>query len=180
MFGCQQLKFFQQINNQTMTWNLSEFEILSLILIRQFPISLSPYQLVLSPHIMDTRQRCRLFLQMIGMFINVVISTVISFARPLYDKEDYHTSALSGATWILELLEGHPDQICCELGVNKHIFGYFISYLQLIGINHSRGITLEEQLAIFLYRCVTGTSLMQGLLSVLIYICYRFISTSYR
>ena len=107
---------------------------------------------------MDTRQHCRLFLQMIGMFINVLISVVISFARPLYDKEDYHTSALSGAAWVLELLEGHPNRICCELGVNKHVFHYLISSLQLIGINHSRHITLEEQLAIFLYRCVTGRS----------------------
>src|SRR5260221_510873 len=115
---------------------------------------------------MDTRQRCRLFLQMIGIFINVVIGAVISFAGPLYDKEDYHTSALSGAAWVLELLEGHPNRIRCELGVNKHVFRYLISYLQLIGINHSRNITLEEQLAIFLYRCVTGVS--QGGQSILL------------
>ena len=92
------------------------------------------------------------------MFINAVIGAIISFARSLYDKEDYHTSALSGAAWVLELLEDHPNQICCELGVNKHVFHYLISYLQLIGINHSQNITLEEQLAIFLYRCVTGRS----------------------
>ena len=88
--------------------------------------------------------------------MNVVIGAVISFAGPLYDKEDYHTSALSGAAWILELLEGHPNWIRCELDVNKHVFCYLISYLQLIGINHSQNITLEKQLAIFLYRCVTG------------------------
>jgi hypothetical protein len=46
---------------------------------------------------------------MIRMFINVLISAVISFAHPLYDKEDYHTSALSGAAWVLELLDGHPN-----------------------------------------------------------------------
>jgi hypothetical protein len=103
---------------------------------------------------------------MIGIFINVVIGAVISFAGPLYDKEDYHTSALSGAAWVLELLEGHPNRIHCELGVNKHIFHYLISYLQLIGINHSQNITLEEQLAIFLYRCVTGVS--QGGQSILL------------
>jgi hypothetical protein len=106
--------------------------------------------------IMDTRQRCRIFLQMIGVLINAVIGAVISFAGPLYVKEDYHTSALSGAAWVLELLEGHPDRIRCELGMSKHVFRYLVSYLQVIGINHSRGITLEEQLAIFLYRCVTG------------------------
>jgi hypothetical protein len=95
---------------------------------------------------------------MVGLIINAIVVAVLLFAGPLYDKEDYHTSALSGAGWVLELLEGHPDRIRCELGVHKHVFRFLISYLQLIGINHSRGITLEEQLAIFLYRCVTGIS----------------------
>ena len=57
---------------------------------------------------------------MIRAFMNVLISAIISFAGPLYDKEDYHTSALSGAAWVFELLEGHPNQIHCELDVNKH------------------------------------------------------------
>lgn len=100
----------------------------------------------------------RLLLQILGMIINSVVVAILSFAGPLYDKEEYHTSALSGAEWVNELLEGHPNQIRCELGVNKHVFHFLISYLQLIGVNHSRGITLEEQLAIFLYRCVTGLS----------------------
>ena len=92
------------------------------------------------------------------MAVNAIVVAVLSFAGPLYDKEAYHTSTLSGAEWVCELLEGHPDRIHCELGVNKHVFHFLISYLQVIGINHSRGITLEEQLAIFLYRCVTGIS----------------------
>ncbi|KAF8221191.1 hypothetical protein L208DRAFT_1329672 [Tricholoma matsutake] len=80
------------------------------------------------------------------------------FAAPLYDKEAYHTSALSGAAWVLELLEGHPGCICCELGVSKEAFWFLVAYLQQIRIQHSRGIFLEEQLAIFLYRCVMGIS----------------------
>ncbi|KAF8233317.1 hypothetical protein L208DRAFT_1061645, partial [Tricholoma matsutake] len=84
-------------------------------------------------------------------FVNTIIVALILFAAPLYDKEAYHTSALSGAAWVLELLEGHPGCIRCELGVSKGVFQFLVSYLQQMGISHSRGILLEEQLAIFLY-----------------------------
>jgi hypothetical protein len=90
--------------------------------------------------------------------VNTIIVALILFSAPLYDKEAYHTSALSGAAWVLELLEGHPGHICCELGVSKGVFQFLVAYLQQMGISHSRGILLEEQLAIFLYRSVTGIS----------------------
>jgi hypothetical protein len=107
---------------------------------------------------MDRTQKRRLLLQILGIVVNTIVAAVILFAAPLYDKEPYHTSALSGAAWVLELLEGHPKRIRCELGVSKEVFLFLTSYLQLIGVHHSRGILLEEQLAIFLYRCVTGIS----------------------
>ena len=107
---------------------------------------------------MDHTQKQQLLLQIISLFITTVVSAVILFAAPLYHKEAYHTSALSGAAWVLELLEGHPGHICCELGVSKEVFYFLVAYLQQIGVQHSRGILLEEQLAIFLYRCVTGIS----------------------
>ena len=88
-----------------------------------------------------------------------VIGAIITFDLPLYDKIPYHTSALTGAMWVLELLDGHPERIRCELGVHKHVFLFLISYLQHIGVHHSRDVFLEEQLAIFLYRCVTGLSI---------------------
>ncbi|KAF8223625.1 hypothetical protein L208DRAFT_1207461, partial [Tricholoma matsutake] len=40
-----------------------------------------------------------------------------------------------------------------------HVFQFLVSYLQTIGVHHSRGVLLEEQLAIFLYMCVTGLSM---------------------
>ncbi|KAF8219983.1 hypothetical protein L208DRAFT_1336407, partial [Tricholoma matsutake] len=61
--------------------------------------------------------------------------------------------------WIVELLNGHPERIHCELGVHKHVFQILISYLQIIGVSHSWDVLLEEQLAIFLYKCVTGLSI---------------------
>lgn len=108
---------------------------------------------------MDCTQRRLLLIQILGTFVNTIIAALILFAAPLYDKEAYHTSALSGADWVLELLEGHPGRIRCELSVSKEVFQFLVAYLQQIGIPHSRGIFLEEQLAIFLYRCVTGLSI---------------------
>lgn len=113
---------------------------------------------------MDHDERQSLILQAAGIIINVAIAAVISVvslavAPPLNDRIPYHTSALTGVMWVLELLEGHPECIHCELGVHKHVFLFLISYLQQIGVQHSQNIFLEEQLAIFLYRCVTGLSI---------------------
>ncbi|KAJ7439158.1 hypothetical protein B0H11DRAFT_1752164, partial [Mycena galericulata] len=43
------------------------------------------------------------------------------YATPLYWKQPYHTSALSGHAWVKELLLGHPDRIKCELGIRLHV-----------------------------------------------------------
>lgn len=107
---------------------------------------------------MDQTQR-GILLRIAGVILNTAIAAVVSFATHLYDKIPYHTSALSGAAWVAELLDGHPERIRCELGVHKHVFRFLISYLQTIGVQHSRNVLLEEQLAIFLSRCVTGTSI---------------------
>ena len=91
--------------------------------------------------------------------MNTIVAALTLFATPLYNKEAYHTSAFSSAEWVLELLEGHPECIQCKLGVHKHIFLFLIAYLQVIWVHHSQDVLLEEQLAIFLYRCVTGISI---------------------
>lgn len=80
---------------------------------------------------------------------------VVEYAAPLYDKIPYHTSVLSGEAWVLELLNGHPKRIRCELGVHKHVFNALIKEL---GLKPSRNVTSEEKLSIFLYKCVTGLS----------------------
>ena len=108
---------------------------------------------------MNQQQKTQFLLQASAIVVNSVAAAAVSFAQPLYDKTPYHTSALSGAAWVAELLEGHPKRIRCKLGVHKHVFAILIAYLQIIGITHSREVALQEQLAIFLYRCVTGLSI---------------------
>ena len=70
--------------------------------------------------------------------------------------EPYHTSILSGAEWVMELLAGHPESIRCELGVHHHVFSALVDDLRSRGPTDSRSVSLEEQLAIFLYTMVTG------------------------
>jgi hypothetical protein len=83
---------------------------------------------------------------------------IMAYASPFYNKERYHTSALSGIAWVEELMEGHPERIRCELGVHLHVFELLLRVLRKIGHKDSKHVPLHEQLAIFLYTCVTGLS----------------------
>ena len=83
---------------------------------------------------------------------------IVEYATPLYDKIPYHTSALSGEAWVLELLNGHLKHIRCKLAVHKHVFDALIKELSTMGLTPSRNVTSEEKLSIFLYKCVTGLS----------------------
>ena len=83
----------------------------------------------------------------------------VLYASPLYWKQPYHTSALTGEEWVKELMTGHPDRIYSELGMRLHTFMAFITMLRVHGLADSRHISLEEQAAIFLYTCITGLSI---------------------
>jgi hypothetical protein len=90
--------------------------------------------------------------------VSSIVAAAMEVASGLYDKQAYHTSLLSGYAWVLELLNGHPGRIRCELGVSHHVFNLLLANLRHMGYKNSRHVTLEEQLAIFLYTCVTGLS----------------------
>ena len=45
------------------------------------------------------------------IFVQVVGASALAFGGPLYDKIPYHTSALLGLDWVLELINGHPEWI---------------------------------------------------------------------
>jgi len=71
----------------------------------------------------------------------------------------HHTSILTGHAWVLELLTGHPERIKINFGVPLEIFSVLTRILRENGVGDSRhGVTVEEQLGIFLYTCVTGLS----------------------
>lgn len=87
-------------------------------------------------------------------------SQAIVLATQRKEAVPYHTSILTGMGWVQELLQGHPERIRTELGVHKHIFLVLITELRAVGHTDSKkGVKLEEQLAIFLYMCVTGLTI---------------------
>ena len=70
----------------------------------------------------------------------------------------YDTSSLSRAGWIHELLTGHPEHIWNELGVYWSTFILLVKALQMLGLQSSCHVSIEEQLSIFLYTAVIGLS----------------------
>ena len=91
------------------------------------------------------------------LLINIVIhSLILLLLEAPSDPQPYHTSILTGAGWLIELLLGHPDRIRCELGVRKDVFVALVDKLRSMGYRDNRSVCLEEQVGIFLYSCVTG------------------------
>ena len=91
--------------------------------------------------------------------LSLLLPRLMCLIHHYYMKEPYHTSILSGYTWLQELLQGHSERICTELGVHKKVFHALIRELQSMGHGDTKYMTLEEQLAIFLYTSVTGLSI---------------------
>ena len=107
----------------------------------------------------DSSTESELLIKLGVVFFGLIINSTLHYGISTYDKTPYHTSALTGEMWVLELLNGHPECICSELGVHKHVFQQIIKDLHQSGHQDSKIITLEEQLSIFLYTCVTGLSI---------------------
>ena len=94
-----------------------------------------------------------------ALIVSIIISATANILQSVYVREPYHTSALSGEAWVLEFLCGHPNRIHMELGVSVEVFSNLVQELRDIGYQNSRNVSLEEQLAIFLYMCVTGLTI---------------------
>jgi hypothetical protein len=71
----------------------------------------------------------------------------------------FHTSILTGQAWVDKLLMGHPNRILFSLGMRKDVFLKLVSIMRSQGLEDSRWVTLEEQLAIFLHASVTGLTI---------------------
>jgi hypothetical protein len=108
--------------------------------------------------IMEAAQERRLALVSAGTALITACQAVIELMKPIINRTPYHTSILSGEAWVQELLTGHPNRIRNELGVYRPTFVALVRTVQDIGIRSSRRVTIEEQVAIFLYTVVTGLS----------------------
>ena len=98
----------------------------------------------------------QLLLQYLALFTFAAGAAALAYGLPLYDKTSYHTLALTGADWVCELLDGHPECIHNELCVHKHVFLGLVAALEQYGVTSSRHVYIKEQLASFLYTCVTN------------------------
>jgi hypothetical protein len=99
----------------------------------------------------------QVFVQTLYLFLELLNRAILDLhARRI--RTPYHTSILSGEGWVQELLNGHPRRIRNELGVNRGTFTLLRKAIQLLDIHSSRHVSIEEQLAIFLYTAVTGLS----------------------
>ncbi|KAL5496125.1 hypothetical protein ACEPAH_3042 [Sanghuangporus vaninii] len=69
-----------------------------------------------------------------------------------------NTSIRDGSHYIQELLEGHPYRFYNKFGMSKHVFQCLASALHAYThFQHSKHISMAEQLGIFLSFCRTGS-----------------------
>ena len=108
------------------------------------------------------KQRCTAHLwvvQCIRQTTTTFIAVIMALLLILKGPEPYHTSILSRQGWVNELLNGYPEHTHCELGTTWEVFLELVFVLCSLGHGDSKYIQLEEQLAIFLYRSITGLNL---------------------
>ena len=74
-------------------------------------------------------QRRQRIIRYAALIVSIIMAITANILQSLYIQEPYHTSALSGEAWVLELLCGHPDQIRTELGVTLEVFNNLIQEL---------------------------------------------------
>ena len=124
---------------------------------------------------------------LMAWLIQVVSLAVALYASPQYWRQPYHTSVLSGRRWVNELIHGHPDRIRNELGMRVHLFLLLVAEIKVnCRLDDEKNVTLEEQVAIFLYTCVTGLSIrhvgerfQRSNETISRYECVVFLNTSY-
>jgi hypothetical protein len=111
-----------------------------------------PLSTVIQQHIQQWHQSA-------AAVVHLVQTAIALYSASEYQSQLYHTSKLTGEEWVWELIRGHPNRIYTELGVHLYVFVTLAIELRGMGYGDSRyGVTTEEQLAIFLYMCVTGLS----------------------
>jgi hypothetical protein len=103
----------------------------------------------------DPETREDLALLLLCLFLICIDANKEELAH-IADPQPYHTSALTGAAWVNELVNGHPDRIYHELGMRSEVFLEFVSKLRSVGLGNGRWVMLEEKAGIFLYMSVTG------------------------
>lgn len=90
----------------------------------------------------------------------VVATSVLQYLQLLSQQTPYHDSILTGEKWLTELLgTRNKHRFYEQLGLNKDTFLELVRELENLDlIKHTRYMSTEEQVAIFLYSVVTNLS----------------------
>ena len=72
----------------------------------------------------ERRRRRDLVTKLAALYVWYRIPRFLQLIEPLYLKERYHDSALTGHDYVQELLHGHPERIKDVLGVRLHLPQY--------------------------------------------------------
>jgi len=106
------------------------------------------------------RQSSRNILSAALAFTSATVVTAQYYSKHFHTRRIQHTSQLSGEQWVQELLQNHPQRIKNNMGVSQEGFHYICNFLQrktMFGA--TKGISAEEQLAVFLYAVTTNLSM---------------------
>ena len=95
--------------------------------------------------------------KLIAVLAATAVAVVAKHVAPSICTIPMNTSKLTGMDWVRELLTGHPVRFSDALAMPKHVYWKLVKELQLYaGLNHSKHVLLEEQVALFLHFCKTG------------------------
>ena len=109
---------------------------------------------------LTAEERWRQLIVAAAYLVNVVGIATTLYSTSFYWKQPYHTLKLTGAEWVQELILGHHDCIWMELGVQVHVFLALVQELHVTcHLKDGRDMSLNEEVAIFLYMCLTGLSI---------------------
>lgn len=107
----------------------------------------------------DIRTRVIQVTAIVGIFLLLTAKETLLLYASRFDKVPKHTSVLSGQNWIDELIKGHDGRFYDEMGMKKHVFWKLLSVLRKdTGLQDTRNVSAEEQLAIFLQFAHRGLS----------------------
>jgi hypothetical protein len=80
----------------------------------------------------------------------VILPAIIPYLSE--EKEPIHTSSLTGAKKVREILEGHESWCKSEFRMDSAIFKTTSNFLRRENLlRDTRGVTIEEQLGMFMY-----------------------------
>jgi hypothetical protein len=85
-------------------------------------LKLIPHTCMTSSALLHNPERRKKLALALLWLIDLIGQATQLYLEPYYNKENYHTSSLTGAAWLQELIRGHLDRVYHESEMRKHVF----------------------------------------------------------